>query len=137
MDRLDVLYQEAADDDIMVAAVPLRNEESFIIEDDGYLSIALNSSCIVTRIYEYYLMAHEMAHYHTGTYYTLRSPLQLREKQEYVADTWMVCDMVPINDLQEAIQEGYTEVWDLAEYFNVPERVVRRADEIYRAKGLL
>ena len=68
MDRLDALYQEAADQDIMVAAGPLRNEESFIIEDDGYLSIALNSSCIVTRIYEYYLRAHEMPHYHTGTY---------------------------------------------------------------------
>ena len=137
MDRLDALYQEAAEDDIMVAAVSLQNEESLIVKDEGLLSIGLNSGCIVSRQYEYYLMAHEMAHYRSGTYYKLRSPLQLREKQEYVADTWMVCDLVPIDDLKEAVRQGYTEVWELADYFDVPEKVIRRADEIYRNKGLL
>ena len=137
MDRLDALYQEAADQDIMVAAGPLRNGESMIVDDDGCISIALNSACISTRMYERYLMAHEMAHYRTGTYYKLRSPLQLREKQEYVADTWMVCDLVPVDDLKEAVRQGYTEVWELADYFDVPEKVIRRADEIYRNKGLL
>lgn len=137
MDRLEALYQDAADNDIMIAAGPLKCEESMIVDDRGDISIALNAGSLTSRRYELYLVAHEMAHYHTGTYYKFYSPLQLRCQAEWKADTWMVCDQVPVEDLRDAVRQGYTETWELADYFGVPEKVILRADEIYRAKGLL
>lgn len=137
MDKLDTLYQDAKDEDIFVLTGPLKREESMIFEHKGDVAIVLNSGSIETRKYERYLMAHEMAHYHTGTYYTLYSSLQLRSQMEYRADTWMVCDLVPIDDLKEAVRQEYTEIWELADYFDVPEKVIRRAVEIYQNKGLL
>ena len=136
VDRLDTLYQDADENNIIIMACPIR-EESTIINDCGEVAIVLTTSGSFSRTYLLYLMAHEMAHYHTGTYYRRYSPLQLKERAEYKADTWMVCDLVPIDDLHEAILDGYTEVWELAEYFDVPEKVILRADEIYHAKGLL
>lgn len=137
MDRLNALYRDAEREGIFVLTGPLKWEESLILQDRGNVAIVLDAGSIVTRTYERYLMAHEMGHYNTGTYYKLHSPLQLRAQAEWQADTWMVCDMVPIDDLRKAISEGYTETWDLADYFGVPEKVIRRADEIYHAKGLL
>lgn len=137
MDRLDALYQEAENEGVFVVTGPLKQQESMIFEHRGDVSIVLDSWSIETRIYERYLLAHEIAHYRTGTYYKLYSPLQLRAKAEWKADTWMVYDQVPIEDLRDAVRRGYTEPWELADYFGVPEKVIRRADEIYRAKGLL
>lgn len=136
MDRLDSLYQDAENNGILIAAGPLKCE-SMIVDDKGDVSIALNAGSLTSRQYELYLVAHEMAHFHTGTYYKLYSPLQLRCQMEWRADTRMVCDLVPIEDLRDAIHRGYTEPWELADYFDVPEKVILRADEIYHAKNLL
>lgn len=137
MDRLDALYRDAENDGIFVLTGPLKQEESMILDDRGDIAIVLNSMSICDRIYERYLMAHELGHYYTGTYYKFYSPLQLQAQAEWKADTWMVCDQVPVEDLRDAIHRGYTEPWELADYFGVPEKVILRADEIYRAKDLL
>lgn len=137
MGKLDALYRDAKKHNIFVAFCPLNDIVSMITDVGDTAAIALNSRRIHTELFELYCMSHEMAHYHTGAYYKLRSSLQLRVQMEYKADTWMVCDLVPIEDLRRAVRLGYTEVWDLADFFGVPEKVIRRADEIYRAKGLL
>lgn len=35
--------------------------------------------------------------------------------------------MIPVVDLDEAVAEGHTELWDLAEYFGVTEDFVKKA----------
>lgn len=133
---LDELYQEAEDNGIFVASCPFNETKSMIVNVDGGAAIGLNSNLISNYADEKYCMAHELGHYHTSSYYGLYSPLQLREKAEYKADTWMIKRIIPIDDLLTAIDAGYTEVWELAEYFDVPEKAILRADEIYRNKGL-
>ena len=39
--------------------------------------------------------------------------------------------------MKQAIDDGYTEVWQLAEQFGVTEDFIRRADYIYRCEGLI
>jgi Domain of unknown function (DUF955). len=137
MDKLDQLYKDAAENNVIIIACPFEAIASLIQEAGDSAVIGLNTALITSRKAECLLLDHEMAHYHTGTYYTLRSPLQLRSQMEYRADTWMVCDLVPIEELNEALRLGYTEVWDLAEYFDVTEKVIQRAIEIYHNKELM
>lgn len=39
--------------------------------------------------------------------------------------------MIPVVDLDEAVAEGHTEFWDLAEYFGVTEDFVKKAVRWY------
>jgi Zn-dependent peptidase ImmA (M78 family) len=108
-----------------------------IVNVNGGAAIGLNTNLISNYAEETFCMVHEMGHFYTSAYYELCSPLQLRSQAEYKADTWMINRIIPIDDLHAAIEAGYTEVWELAEYFDVPEKVIIRADEIYRNKCLL
>ena len=39
--------------------------------------------------------------------------------------------------LKQALSENYLEYWELADYFDCSEKLIRCAEEIYREKGLL
>ncbi len=121
----------------MYLPCPLNSIKSLILSDGGEVTIGLNTDRLENSADEAWCMGHEMGHFHTGTYYTLYSPTQLREKAEYKADAWMVQFLVPPGELKSAFKEGYTEPWELAEYFDVPEPVVLRAAYIYRCKEIL
>lgn len=81
--------------------------------------------------------AHELGHCETGAFYNIYSKHNVISKYEYKADKWAVQRLMPIDELLSAVEEGYTEVWELAEYFGVTEDFVRRAYEIYTAMGVL
>lgn len=136
VDKLDALYRKADENDILVIFCPIPRD-SMVISTGSILSIAINSTEYHSQSDELYFMAHEMAHCETGTYYSVASTPRLRAKMEYQADAWMVLHMVTPADLYAAFSDGCTELWQLAERFDLPERIVARALEIYRAKGLL
>jgi hypothetical protein len=136
-DKLTYLYDDAQQNGIYIIYCPLGDMPSIIAETGNRVGIGLNYNVILSTIEELYRLAHEVGHYHSGTYYKFTSSLQIRGQMEYRADAWMVNFLIPLADLRQAIDEGYSEVWELAEYFNVPESVVLRAAEIYRNKGLL
>ncbi|MFT9055733.1 MAG: ImmA/IrrE family metallo-endopeptidase [Ethanoligenens sp.] len=138
MDMLDELYQDAAENHIPVFGCPLADAKSIIADlGDGTAAIGLNVQKIEGRQEAVELFAHELGHYHTGTYYKLYSPLQLKCKMEYKADIWTVERLIPINRLKRAFRENCQECWELAEYLGCSERLVLRAVQIYRQKGLL
>ena len=45
---------------------------------------------------------------------------------------WQVKNMLPYEELEQAIKKGYTESWELAEYFDLSEEFVRKAVEYYK-----
>lgn len=137
MDKLTSLLIDAERNNIIIDNDAPENIKALIFDCDGQPVLGISKKAKMTQQEKTYCLAHEMGHYHTGTYYTLYSPLQLREKYEYQADTWMVKYLVPIEKLKKAIQKGYTEVFELAEYFDVPEFVISRAAYIYKCKELL
>lgn len=138
MDMLDELYQDAADNQVPVFGCPLGNMKSIIADlGDGTAVIGLNVQTIEDRQETIELFAHELGHYHTGTYYKLYSPLQLRCKMEYKADVWTVERLLPVERLKQAFAENCQEYWELAEYLDCSEPLVARAVQIYRQKGLL
>lgn len=138
MDMLDELYRDAAENHVPVFGCPLEETKSIIADlGDGTAAIGLNIRKIADRRETIELFAHELGHYHTGTYYKLYSPLQLRCKMEYKADVWTVERLLPVERLKRAFQENCREYWELAEYLDCSEQLVARAIQIYRQKGLL
>lgn len=136
MDKLDALYRDADDSGVPVVFCPIERDSMITCNALGAL-ILLNSSRHHSRAQELYMMAQEMGHWHTDSYYTIASTVRSRIKAEFQADTWMVLHMVTPVDLRAAFAEGCTELWQLAERFDLPEQIIERAIEIYRAKGLL
>ncbi len=80
-------------------------------------------------------LAHELGHQFKNAFYDISSTFETRERQEARATRWAVNELVPISKLLKAFKSGRTEIYDLAEYFNVTEEFIRNAFSIYEASG--
>ena len=78
-----------------------------------------------------------MGHIETGTLHAPSATPGDILRNEYRCTAWVVHHLIPIDELLEVIDYGYTEVWELAEYFGVSEECILDAVKIYRNKGLL
>lgn len=109
----------------------------------GSMSLLLGGSCYIgidkgaESDKELVCFAHELGHCETGAFYNRYSKFDVISKHEYKADKWAVQRLMPVDELLSAVDKGYTQAWELAEYFGVTEDFVRRAYEIYKAMGVL
>ena len=71
--------------------------------------------------------AHELGHCCKGAFYNRYAPHDLRARYETKADKWAIKKLVPAEELERAVKDGYTEVWQLAEYFCVTEAFMKKA----------
>lgn len=97
------------------------------LEPDGAVGIFLDRSRMANGAEEKSCLLHEAGHYATGTTHRLYSPYELVERHEYRANKWAVQRALSAEELDEAVAEGHTELWDLAEYFGVTEELMRQA----------
>ena len=70
---------------------------------------------------------HELGHAATGALHKVGSPYELVERSEYRANRWAAQHYLPAEDFRAAFAAGYTEPWQLAEYFDMPEEDVLAA----------
>ena len=70
---------------------------------------------------------HELGHAGTGALHKVSSPYETVERSEYRANRWAAEHFLPPEDFREAFAAGYTELWQLAEYFDLPERDIKNA----------
>ena len=70
---------------------------------------------------------HELGHLATGALHKVDSPYELAERSEYRANRWSVRTFLPKEAFQEAFAAGYTEPWQLAEYFDLPQQDIEKA----------
>ena len=76
-------------------------------------------------------LCHECGHCATGATHRVDSPYDLVEKHEYKANRWAIERFLPFDALQAALREGFTEPWQLAEYFGLPQDMVEMALHFY------
>ena len=88
--------------------------------------IAVDKDKLPDTATEKVCIAHEMGHIETGSFYNIHSPFDIRQKHENRADKWAIYHIISEDELDEAVAEGYTEIWDLAEHFNVTEDFMRK-----------
>lgn len=73
------------------------------------------------------ICCHEMGHAATGSLHNVDSPYELAERSEYRANRWVAEHYLTADDFREAFKAGYTEPWQLSEYFDLPEQDVKKA----------
>lgn len=70
---------------------------------------------------------HELGHAATGALHKVNSPYELVERSEYRANRWSAQVFLTEAAFRDAFAAGYTELWQLAEYFDMPQPQVERA----------
>lgn len=132
MDSLDRLYQYAENGKIFVYCTPLNIAPAVTIrEADGY-NVALDCGSIHGERAERSLLIHELAHIATGAFYRPGEPLCYKQKMENRATKWAIEYLVPVEELEDAVAEGCTELWELAEHFDVTDEFMEQAVFYYK-----
>ena len=73
------------------------------------------------------ICCHELGHVGTGALHKTSSPHETIERSEYRANRWVAEHYLTETDFREAFASGYTELWELAEHFDLPEQDVKNA----------
>ena len=70
---------------------------------------------------------HELGHVATGALHKIESPFETVERSEYRANRWSAETFLTVEDIKEAFADGDTELWQLSEYFDLPEEDIKKA----------
>ena len=97
------------------------------IRDQGYYAVFLDFSKIRSTRLLRGVCCHELGHAATGALHKVDSPYELVERSEYRANRWAAERYLTDQDFRAAFSEGYTESWQLAEYFDMPEQDIINA----------
>ena len=133
MERLNNLYQWLDEKGVFLfdRQLPFSKEETKALtvrlNGSGTYGIFLDRGRMENTAEEYSSALHEGGHYATGTTHQADSPYDLVEKHEYKANKWAVRRAFTSEELDAAVADGYTELWQLAEYFGVTEDFMRKA----------
>lgn len=126
---LPQLYDYAAERGIDVDWYTMPEGRSFSVFLTAFdrCAIALDPWKFYDIAEEYTALGHEIGHCETGSFYNRWAACDIRRKHENRADKWAVEKLVPRDELDAAVAAGYTELWQLAEYFHVTEDFMRKA----------
>lgn len=136
-EKLYALYDELVHRGISLFDYRIGGPAAATIELGGQYAIFLDTERIGSAAEETCIVAHEYGHCATGATHAVSSPLDLVEKHEYKADKYAVHRLIDAAALRQALNEGCTEVWQLAERFGVTEDFIRRAAYIYQCENAL
>lgn len=130
---LQQLYQRVDRQGVDVDYFPMREVVSFSLPEG---LIAMDVDKMKNSQEEKVFLAHELGHIETGSFYNVHSGLDVRGKHERRADKQAIKMLVPKDELDKAVREGYRELWELAEYFDVSEDFMKKAICWYKLGNL-
>lgn len=126
--KIKDLYHLAKEQNIAVLHYPMAlNESMSVMLDNGKCFIGMDDAVRDGGIEERVHLSHELGHCLTGSFYNIHAAIDHRQRHENKADKWAITQLVPVNDLDDAIAQGCTELWELAERFGVTENFMRKA----------
>lgn len=124
------LFRFADEHDILMVETPLKKAVALaVMDENNNCCIGIDSSKLVKTGEKCVAIAHELGHCEKGAFYNSFTPFDLRSRHEYRADCWAFEHLVSRENLDNAVAQGNTEMWQLAEYFDIPqsymEKIVR------------
>lgn len=120
-------YQYCRQNDVAVIPYFGCPQPAATIRDRGLYGVFFDFSKILsTRLFRG-ICCHELGHLATGALHKVDSPYELWERSEYRANRWAAEHYLSADAFKEAFTAGYTELWQLAEYFDMPERDIEKA----------
>lgn len=126
------LYDIARKKNITVLRYPMeRNGSMSLMLPSGECCIGMDDSVSDGSVQERVHLSHELGHCATGSFYSLYTAVDSRQRHENRADKWSIRTLIPVEQLDQAVAEGCTELWELAERFGVTETVMKKAVCLY------
>ena len=126
--QIQNLYDLARQQNIEVLTYPMpQNASMSVMLEDGVCVIGMDKSVRDGGIQERVHLSHELGHCVTGSFYNIHAAVDCRQRHENRANKWAIQALIPVEQLDDAIAEGCTEVWELAERFQVTEDFIRKA----------
>ena len=128
MKNITKFHQIAEEREIAIYEFPLQKQEALsLMDQDGRCYIALSPNTLRGEADKTTKLAHELGHCITGSFYNPYTPYDLRQKHENCADKWAVRQTVPEEEMVNAVAEGYSPFWELADYFCVTIAFMKKA----------
>lgn len=128
MIALSKLYQIAEDKNIEVDCFDLGKRDALsMMDDEGDCYIAIDPYKLRSSTEERTKLAHELGHCITGSFYSIHTAVDSRQRHEKRADKWALKQLIPVDELDAAVANGCSEIWELAEHFGVTEQFMQKA----------
>lgn len=126
--EIPALYDLARQQNIEVIPFPLpENKSMSLMNECGVCLIGMDPGIQDGGPQERVHLSHELGHCVTGSFYNIYAALDCRQRHENRADKWAVQQLIPVEALDEALAQGCSELWELAERFGVTEDFVKKA----------
>jgi hypothetical protein len=126
--ELSALYDLARQQNIEVIPFPMpQNGSMSVMDERGTCVIGMDDSVRDGGIQERVHLSHELGHCITGSFYNIYAAVDCRQRHENRANKWAVSALITVDALDEAVADGCTELWELAERFGVTEEFVKKA----------
>lgn len=120
-------YQFCENNDVDIIPYLNAPSEGTTIRDEDYYAIFLDITKLRSiKIYNGVCL-HEVGHVATGALHKVDSPYETVERSEYRANRWGFENYLRAEEFKEAFAAGYTELWQLSDYFDLPEETIRKA----------
>ena len=107
------MYNDLQGLGVDVAELKLKANTAIAFMDNF---LVIDRSRCKTTAKERTVLAHEAGHYLSGAFYLAYSPYEIKEQAENRA-----------SELRQAMACGFTEPWQLAEYFSFDEDYIKKA----------
>ena len=126
--EIPILYALEQQQNIPVYRFPLPKTGSMsLMDEQGHCFIGMDEGVRDGGVQERVHLSHELGHCVTGSFYNRYAAVDCRQRHENQANKWAIQTLIPVDDLDRAVAEGCTEIWELAERFGVTEDFVRKA----------
>ena len=126
--QLQDLYDLATEQNIAVIPYPMsKNGSMSVMSQSGCCYIGMDRRIQDGSVEERVHLSHELGHCMTGSFYNVYATIDNRQKHENQADKWAIKALVPQDALDAAVANGYTEIWELAEFFGVTYEFMQKA----------
>ncbi len=127
MCELSDFYEFCREHQVDVIPFPDSPGPGMTMRDGGYYAIFLDFSKIHSTRLLRGVCYHELGHAATGALHKVDSPYELVERSEYRANRWSAQQYLNEEAFRTAFADGYTELWQLADYFDLPEPQISSA----------
>lgn len=135
--NLESLYEIADSNNIPVIPFPLGDVEAMsCMDSDGKSYIGIDPDRIKSRQDETVKLAHELGHTMQRAYYNVHATCDVWQKQEARANRWAFEHLVAKKDLLEAVENGFQEVWQLSEVFDIPPEIMAKICHYYKYNNM-
>lgn len=113
------LYNRIEEENINYINSTLNKTRGAIMHYKDITAIVVDDKQLDTQIAENTVLMQELGHYYSGAYYRTYSDYEVIDKMEHKADVKAWKEFFPYTKIKELLNEGFSTVSEIADYFDV------------------